>query len=1183
MSLNYIKHPMDEKFKNILPLPEGQDSCPMDVFIAFTPENEIDYVRMRTNCLNINVGGYLYTGNFVHDIYLAGKSFPTTPKSVPEDTVLAIFSYLGDEEIQLNEFYSIQQPTSGEAAIVSTFGRNAKSMAVTIAQAHLSILGTTFTTSLLVDSDGISFSSNTPVTLFGKYEAVISGTIPLGTSWDDFEVEVTGSFSNNIGSFVTNVQDYVYEFTDSLIEDSEERVAASQEAAKDAEYAQAQTQAVLNGKQNTLADLSQSKSDADQAVSDATDAYNDAMTAYNTAIQSASTEALDAISLLKNVCMAEDVEWGKECIPASLCKIMEEEKEILEWGLKKKVYTENRLVHSVRDVTKLKWGIENYCQILTLIRGWGKVVTGHRCSYIHTYDNITEQMLDAYYDDVEIARTVAGVTETNTFMYSNKYCPFEDCADEGPEASWYFSDAACIVASQPVLESLPNSQDPAIQAYIALKKANLTVSAAMIRQKAATLAYNIGQNDYNALQSCLTYTDPNLQDNIQKVLDEESGLQTLRATLQDAKIEDLFSIVSIEFGSDITTNTNTLPIDITYNIAGATRTLTTSVELTATQELINRAIAEALLSDVGSYLAGNKKKRQAPIQPTFNEDQFQSRCGQLNDVKLYLEMIYNSLQNTYQTSMEAKANISSAIAAIDALLADIPSNYSAIDFAFLKDNYGFELSVAELNSQLTSKVPVVNRTAALTALRASLTTIMTGMEMYYYRCWQNDLKKIHSMGYIDTVGHIRCHGIADCLNLVHEVVEDLLEDMPESTVTQSLLDSIHSTRKSPLSLPKYNSTLDITSALATNQTGIYNIIMKIMNEQYWCSDIPTISMHPEEEKAVHVGDTFTVECKADSVLPITYSFEKNGFLVATGLTSGVYTKTATEYDSGLYQCLAMNAVGTVQSKLSNIIVYSGPTLTLSPSRYETFEGDENGGFFVCNATSYPEPMYEWEHSKDRLSWRAVTNSMSNELIVPKPTEEDQGWYRCKVKTDGSGTVRSEAAYLSILHATFSKLSQSLSFMMNVTDYVPSEYSGSGEKPTPPTETVTLDYFKDQLNLNYTVVDDLHVDFSTDNRVIVVRITMSISLNYSATSPFDEQATLAYMKKQDLTNGINSLQAHVKDGTFWFESEGNFFKGAHLSANLNDPVYTCPENYVLAYSNFMCGTLLCINTQLFLQL
>ncbi len=1167
---------MDEQFQNILPLPENEDSCPVDLFIALTEDKAIDYVRLRTNCHNARIGGYTYTGNFVHDVYISGMSSPSTPQAVPDDTVLAIFSYLDDQETQFNEFYSLLQPNSGDAAIVCTFGRNTGTVAVTIAEAHLSVLGTTFVTSLLVNSDGISYFSNELVSLYGSYDIVISGTVPVGTSWDDFMIALDGIFQDSVRN---NILDYIYEYADSIIDDSEKRIEASQEAAYDAILAETEMSNILNDKLQQLNNLLAMKNAADSNLDAATQEQTDAWNAYVSELATASDDALNAVSLLKNVCMAADVASGIECLPFVGSTVIATEKEILEWGLKKKTHTEDRLTHSVRDISKLKWGVEPQCQLITLIRGWGRTLTGQRCSYIHTYDNITEQILDAYYDSVEVERTEAAVTETNTYAYCCTFRPANVCSESVSEAAMQYANAACNVARQPVLESLTNVEDPLVQAFLSLEMANRALTGADMASKAAKLAYNAHQDEYTALQTCFQYTDPNLQAHIDTVILEESALTTLKTTLETADIRDLFSISSIALSTNVDGDTSLFPIDISYNILGASRTLTVSVDFSATTEIMNRAIADSILIDIGNYLQGNKKRRQA-VDLTYNEIQFETRRAQLVDMNLYLEMIYTSLQSSYNEYMTAKYNITWAIAIIDNLTAIVPSSYSSIDFEYLSEMYGYDITIEDLNTQIATAVPVVNRTAGLADIKNALWSSISGLGSYYFRTWQNDMKKIHSMGHIDTVGHIRCYGVMDCFNLVHEITKDIVEDMPDTTLKQTLWSDLSAARRSLLDLVLYNTSLDHTSALETNATGMNEIIRMILKDLYWSSDIPTMMTHPETEVSVQIDDTLRIECMADSLLPVTYSFERNGFLVATGLTTGVFTTTATRYDSGIYQCFATNAVGTVESRLSYVTVYMAPWITLSPSRYETFEGDENGGFFACNATSYPAPMFEWEYSTDNLTWNAVANSKNNELIVEKPLKSKQGWYRCKVHTDGSGMVYSSPAYLSILNATFSKLSYRVSFMLNATKYEPkTEASGGGqngtstpepEPATPPAETVTLNYFRDQLNLAYTSVEELNVDFNTDNTVIVVHITMSASMNYSAELSFDDQVAWAYIRKQDLLNGIISLQAHVKNGTFWFETEGTYYVGAHLSANVNDPVYSCPSGNILAYSNFMCG-------------
>ena len=143
-------------------------------------------------------------------------------------------------------------------------------------------------------------------------------------------------------------------------------------------------------------------------------------------------------------------------------------------------------------------------------------------------------------------------------------------------------------------------------------------------------------------------------------------------------------------------------------------------------------------------------------------------------------------------------------------------------------------------------------------------------------------------------------------------------------------------------------------------------------------------------------------------------------------------------------------------------------------------------------------------------------------------------------------------------------------MMNITTYIPSEHSGSGDSgPEPPTATATIDYFRKQLALKYTTIDNMHVDFNVDNTVIIVHIYMSTWYDYKTNTTFSEQAEIARMYREDLLTSLDELQTHLRSGTFWFEVEGNYYEGAHLSASVQDPVYECPSPQVLAYSNFLC--------------
>ena len=147
-------------------------------------------------------------------------------------------------------------------------------------------------------------------------------------------------------------------------------------------------------------------------------------------------------------------------------------------------------------------------------------------------------------------------------------------------------------------------------------------------------------------------------------------------------------------------------------------------------------------------------------------------------------------------------------------------------------------------------------------------------------------------------------------------------------------------------------------------------------------------------------------------------------------------------DEGVYQCLATNSILTTTSLFSTVAVFEPPVITLSPSDYTTFEGDDNGAVFVCNATARPSPSYQWHWSPDGVTWSDVYNGTSNELFLSKPLMEREGWYRCRAYTDNTW-IQSGVARLTILPVVISKLVYPVSFQLELVDTIATSGSGSG--------------------------------------------------------------------------------------------------------------------------------------------
>ena len=249
-------------------------------------------------------------------------------------------------------------------------------------------------------------------------------------------------------------------------------------------------------------------------------------------------------------------------------------------------------------------------------------------------------------------------------------------------------------------------------------------------------------------------------------------------------------------------------------------------------------------------------------------------------------------------------------------------------------------------------------------------------------------------------------------NIVHDLVIDAEIDQVSLLTAQ-----LPSAKQSLLQLSLSN---DISIPEASSHINeMYDIITALDSSNYWCGGLPVITQHPMGISYVELNTLLNLSCGAESaVQPLTYSWRKDGFILPYSATSNLIINITTLSDEGQYQCTASNAIGTVESHLADVYIYTPPAIVLSPSNYTTFEGSDNGGWFACNATGHPLPGYQWYYLSPNTShWVAVDNGDSNELVIYKPTSQDEGWYKCEAFI-GNTSVFSPS---SLSHCIWSKL------------------------------------------------------------------------------------------------------------------------------------------------------------------
>ena len=184
--------------------------------------------------------------------------------------------------------------------------------------------------------------------------------------------------------------------------------------------------------------------------------------------------------------------------------------------------------------------------------------------------------------------------------------------------------------------------------------------------------------------------------------------------------------------------------------------------------------------------------------------------------------------------------------------------------------------------------------------------------------------------------------------------------------------------------------------------------------------------HPNST-SVRIGGVARFRCFVDreTLPPASYSWKVNQddlpqknsrFTVLPGGILQIANVRAG--DSGLYQCIAANGIGSASSNVATLSVTNGTASTSSQSRPAFFIARPSNitanvrtdAFFECLADGYPAPKISWFHSDGRpvrLGSKYLMNGLGNLRILNVSTT-DHGSFTCKATTSHSLSVSSSA-------------------------------------------------------------------------------------------------------------------------------------------------------------------------------
>ena len=1155
MKLDYSAGPKDEFFSNVFECVNR--ACPFDVFLRLSQERKIDFVSFRTNQVGLLIDGFSFErGTLDHMITINST---TDDPRLTGAQLLVSSNLTGTQQLILNSFISLRESETG-SAVQSGYWKNGPYIA-TLHNVAFSILDTVLTAPVIIDSNsGLSFKAE-GINLLSSYKADISGNSKSNSTWRDMSLRINGSFkTGSVDSFVSDLESYTHNYSNSKVLEAQERVANAQSVVTRLQSLISLYNATLAEKQVNLTALNAVYNKALDTVAQSASILNQTQELFD----SANASQLALFNQLRGVCVK--LNCPDMCLPTVPCTSCDNELSLDDWGMIDNIQLEELLQYKQTLVTEKKWNTQRLCRIITKIRSWAVVSFGQICSYKTVFSNVTHETGRTLTESLNVSHIQATIMKTLDYIVSQVCCQRESCGTMSLNYTCAVTNAGCRIAQTAALNTLSDSQQALLNPLLQPGRATLNLSIAQLELSATEARINATQVAINQTKKILHSLKTQYQyalGDLQSV--QEDQLPLLSIGRQNSSIQQLLRLNGVSFTTTVSSESTSSSIDVKIDcnipLTDTNFTVVDGIDLTATLPLIQRDLANKILISLSVQLDPVSKRKRSIVTPSFNKQQFERNCATLNDVKEFLTQLNQSLELMLARAEESKSNINDAAATLASILSVNSIDFSRINFQYLQSEFHLAISVEDLLSQANSDPLIVNLTSAIDSLRQSI--LLNSLEIDNALSWQIGLASLYNEG-ITTVANISCYGFTDCLTVLTNVVRDLIVDAPSNVIDHNLISLLLTSKQDLQQLILFANNIKLVE-VASLINGVSNVVRHIDDTQYWCSGLPVITQHPVSTVHVVNNDTLTLECAAESVQALKYGWRKDGFRLQ--FFSSVFTidKMGLK-DDGQYQCTARNAIGTVESYISNVYVIVPPVIILSPSNTTTFEGSDNGGWFACNASSHPTAGYQWLYSSNRSDWYPVENSASNELIVFKPTLSQEGWYKCRAFI-GEYEDYSEPAYLTVRRATFSTLNFPIKFLMILLNRNPSLAA------TNYTDQLKVTLHR-KLTNHTTIVDDAisikSFDFlySYSNSRVTVETGFFLHFNYSLETLISDQADLALPHKQNLIQSTASLEHELVD--LYFDIGDIKYISLKQSLLVSNLQYLCPTGQGVIDGNFICS-------------
>ena len=1000
-SASYQPQPGELFFTRLLPFTEITQSCNFHAFIPLTSDYRALGLSLYTECPLLALGRQLIIPEMAHTITFIGSENPTCFTSNflgVTDPALVIESDLTmNDKLLLGNMIELQASPNGPD-VVTVFGRGGSSGLVSrFSSVQVTIFGGVFGSEAVIRNDQLRVSTRSG-RVFG-FPAEMTITAPSNeTDWHDLTLTVEGSlisdteksFTGKLTAGVVNKLKMLAETANSRREVAKRSLDHSKERLNDIED---QYNQVLE----KLSEILMKRNDASERIGMAMGRLEEVEREFN-----ASREELETLVDIDGLCVLEDC--PDVCMAGEVCRNCTRPIFIEKTS---KCPTTVKEVRSVRVppfyVTRRTWVfmrecrleddrvcIEENCPVGVEKKCYGKCVPVRSVLPVFNWRMV----------EVDVPSFENCAISVLNYTVPSSCCETVTCAVRAPSAECTTNRSSCNAVRENAVKNTPNVTEEVRELFQQLLEARKNLSL-------AETAYRITGLDYERCEQRrdqLGMSIERLRDALNysmtvydRTIEDVGPLLNIYEDGKENDYQDIFTISGITFNTKLTNSPTSLVFNVAYQkmFDGIVEVHEQSSLYISTQiEVINLerfadAIIDSLFSEDLRRSTWLQRRLRRQTQADLTPRQiFDSRCAHITNTLLFFSEIQARLaevQESIETSREGAGVLS------DTLSQQGPSE---------DEEFQAYLDLIRSYEELSME--------AVVALEATI-----------FSEWQASMELLYSQS--GSVGEVECDGLADCLQTSTDQLFNLISLTPESQLSPEFLPLKEMFPSAVEKLLELALLSNISIAEGLDRVHpIINITRAYATDNYWCNEPPVMITEPPPEVNISLGDTLQLSCEAESNLPLTYHWSRDGNVLPQYTTRELVIVSVQRQDSANYTCFASNPVGTAESISTSVTVFELPEFFLLPESVVTYFGDGNGAWFACNASAWPYPGWRWYHRKTSAEgWTIIEGELTNELLVVDPQKEDEGMYVCEA-FNYHGSIQSEPVTLTLLPFTVSQ-------------------------------------------------------------------------------------------------------------------------------------------------------------------